>query len=437
MTSVAAARPTFRDDLILRFSPTIALIMAYAFLAPLGNLARFSEAESAAGTTTLILVCTVALNFVPSLQATLRNRMLFSLALLTAWMFVASLLYVDPLGALIQTSTFALYVLFACVAYRIDWTERLLQQLLVWFLFGAFLSSFLTIIDFFGIVDVPRVNEGSAFYTATSLGAVLQASGPFPRRSAMAAYFALVIPAGVLASIYLPGLARSKKIFLSVAAALSFVALLMTHNRAGLLGPIGAILAVNVLLSKSPLKLIRLFILMGVAVALVGLLLDQFFHDQILVYEALLRIGDQPAAEGSFVTADSDKIRWVFFQYVVNSLRTNPVGNGFTLITGVPDHPLADAHNILSMIMWSTGVFGVAWLVYFSMSAFRRTRVSAARDPRVDPLARYAIVLVGALLGWALCGQMHQILGTGMAWLLLGVLIKLWTAAPQPSAATE
>jgi hypothetical protein len=318
--------------------------------------------------------------------------------------------------------------LFTFAVYRVNWTVERAHKVINCFIIGGFISSTLTLIDFFGIVDVPHVNDGNAFYTATSLGAVLQASGPFARRSAMAAYFSLLIPLAVLMVLNVKSLSKSTKLFYILTSLTSFVALLLTHNRAGLLGPLIAIVIISISTARSPAKVLRLLGVAVIGIGLVSWLLATVFHSQWVVYEALLRLNNEPV-QGSYVTEESDAIRLVLFQFVMSSLKGNPIGNGYSLLEGWRN-PHADPHNIASQIIWAAGGLGIVWLVYFSVGFFRRIKPRFTKVALRDPFSRYVIVLTGSLLGFVTCGMMHQILGTGMAWLFLGMILKMSTALP-------
>lgn len=429
--TTAALEPMTADA--LRLHPTRTLLMAYAFLAPLGNIARFSSAEASYGATTALLAMTVAINLLPGLRLLRRDRLLFSLALLTGWMGVVSVLAPNVVAALSGMVNFAMYVLFACAAYRVSWSSESVHRVLLAFVLGGFLSSALTIVDFFGIVNVPGFNEGSGLYTATSLGAVLQASGPFPRRSAMAAYFALLIPVAALMWRRVRPAPPMHRLLCAATAVTASVALLLTHNRAGLLGAWLAVAIISLVTAQTPGKFLRLLGAGAAAAVIATWVLVTYFPEQLVVYEALLKIGDM-RIEGSYVES-SDRVRLILFKHAVTSLLSNPVGNGFTLVTGAPGHPNADAHNIITQIIWAAGLFGIGWMLFFGFTIVRRVRRTLSGAGLSHPTMRYGIVIAAALLGWAICGMMHQILGTGMAWLLGGVLLKL-TMARVPDAAT-
>lgn len=421
----------------LRIHPTRALFMVYLFLAPLGNVARFSTAEAGYGATTVLLLAVVGFKLIPNLRVLRRDKLLFSLAILTAWMGVVSFVTPNMLAGLAGAFGFALYVLFACAAYRINWNSVALHRLLMSFVFGGFVCSLFTIVDFFGIVDIPRFNEGAGLYTSTSLGSVLQASGPFPRRSALATYFALLIPLSVQLTRYVKPMRTTHRLICESTAVMASITLLLTHNRAGLIGAWIAVALISLVTAQSPGKFFRL-LAAGITVAAIGgWVLVTYFPAQLIVYEALLKIGDMKI-EGYYVEG-SDQIRLNLFLHAIRSLAANPLGNGYTLVRGLAGHPNADAHNIATQIIWAAGVVGIGWLVFFVVVIVRRLRRLVSKEALRDPTLRYGIVIASGLFGWAITGMMHQILGTGVAWLLAGALIKLTRGRPavQPLPASR
>src|SRR6185295_2918950 len=135
------------------------------------------------------------------------------------------------------------------------------------------------VIDWFGLIDVPGVNDLS-ISTHTELGYVMQASGPFARRSAMAAYFALLIPVGVLAALYVDELSKRRRILLLLSAFTCALALTLTHNRAGLLGGLAAIGVVTLYLARSPAKVVRVVLLGTLAMTVLIWLMATYLPEQ-------------------------------------------------------------------------------------------------------------------------------------------------------------
>lgn len=411
----------------LRAKVTYGLLLAYAFLSPLGNLTRFEfrDEGSTLGLTSLFLILAVGINLFQCILILRTSRILFSLVILVLWMGFSSLFSSDILGAYLRLSNFALYVLLACLAFSIHWSVRNIHRLLMGFILGGFLCATLTLIDWFGLINIPRVNE-LMVSTGTDLGAISRASGPFTRRSAMAAFFSLLIPIATLAFLHIKQLLRKTKVFAFVTAITTAIALFLTHNRAGLLGALLAIVVINIFLAYSKRKLMRMMIKGIILIVFFIWLVMTYFPEHLIVYKAKLHIGDVSSTD--IRLQESDDLRMELFKHVIRSLTVNPIGNGYTLVTDVSnyyDYDEIDPHNNITQIIWAAGIFGIGWLVYFGVSMFNSTKVIFSKIYLNNPINQYGTVIVGSLLGWFFYGQAHTVFGTGMAWLLFGVLLKI------------
>jgi hypothetical protein len=212
-------------------------------------------------------------------------------------------------------------------------------------------------------------------------------------------------------------------VFFAVTAVTCGLSLILTHNRAGLLGGLLGSGLVVLRLARSPVKFVRATVWASALLVLLGWLLVTFLPDQFNAYRTLLNVGAEPSS-GGFL-ADSDKLRLVFVKRTLESLWSNPVGNGYTMLTGVPGFTRIDPHNMLAQIVWAAGWFGVGWLLYFGRHLVRQTGVLFSKQQPRDALGQYGIAVFGGLLGWFLCGMAHTIIGTGVSWLLFGVLLRI------------
>jgi len=396
--------------------------MFYAALAPLGNLARFGSTETELGVTTVLLTIMLGINAMPAVRTAVKSRSLLSLLVLAAWMAVTGLLADNAFEAYSQLAGFLVYIAFAAVAFRVGGSLGVVRAILVSLIFGGLLSSSLTLVDWFKVVDIPGVNELSAS-TNTELGYVLQASGPFVRRSAMAAYFAVLIPVGVLGAVHLTSSSKRTRVVFALTAASCAIALLLTHNRAGLLGGIASIVAVSIYTARSPMRLIRV-ILLGIATILVSAwIVATYLPDQFNVYRALFKVGG--VASGDPFLPESDRLRLVFINHVLSSLPANPIGHGYTMLSGVSGFDRIDPHNILAQIIWAAGVFGLLWICIFGAIVIHEVRAVFANPRSLNSTSQVGVVIAGGLIGWFLCGMAHNIIATGISWLLFGLLLRL------------
>jgi hypothetical protein len=406
----------------LRLSTTHALLMIYAFFAPLGNLARFGSGETEFGLTSVVLGVALIINLIPLLITTVKNRALLSLIVLACWMAISGLLSDDLLEAYTQLAGFLVYVLFAGLTLSVNWPVTRIRRLLFSFMLGGLISSALTLIDWSGLVNIPGVNELS-IATQTELGSVMQASGPFGRRSAMAAYFALLIPIAILSALYVKSLSTRVRLFFATTGLCCAISLILTHNRAGLLGGLTAIGAISLYLARSPARLARALLAGAAGVLGFGWLIATYLPAQFDAYRALLNVGGV-ASTDAFL-AESDKLRLVFFERTITALASNPIGHGYTMLNGIPGFERIDPHNMLSQIVWAAGLFGLLWIVYFGRLVFRRCKPVFDRESSADPVYQYGIAIGGGLLGWFFCGMAHTIIATGVSWLLFGILLRI------------
>lgn len=407
---------------INRLKITEPLLFLYIFLAPLGNLIRFSDTESSFGVTTVIICVVVGINLKYTISTLNKNRALYSILFLILWMSFSSIFSADLANGYTQLLSFTLYYLFSCVAYNHNWSTKSLQQLLMSFVLGALLSSSLTIIDWFGIYDIPYVNETSGG-TITNIGTVMQASGPFSRRSAMAAYFSLIIPISTLSFFYLNKTNAITKLTLLSTGILCSISLMLTNNRAGLAGSICAIILISIYLSRSIKKLVRLIVIGSFSFLIMTWMVTTLFQDQLIAYQALLNLDEMAVSDVSKQT-ESDNIRILLFNFVIKSLISNPIGQGYTLVTGF-DSSESDPHNNVAQIIWAAGIFGIGWICYFGVSFYKQANKLFFKPLFISPHAKYGIVITGGLFGWFICGMAHTIIGTGVAWLLLGILLNI------------
>lgn len=400
------------------------LLLSYAFLVPLGNLTRIGSDEGALGATTALLVLVVVISFSTSMAQFQRDRLLVSLVMLTIWMLSASLLAVEPMAALTTSATLAIYALAAATAYRYVAEEKLIIRLLIIYCLGGFLGAAATVIDYTGVIHIPGVNE-TVGSTATDLGYLTRVSGVFYRRSALAVHYGMIITISFLTPLLLPSLSTVRKIFFYSAALTCFVAVLLTHARAGVLAAVISIVLVLAVTANSPARLLRLGAFIVASGAVVAYIVFTWFPDVWNAYQALLGVGDVKSTN-DFLD-DSDALRLVLFKHVTSSLLSNPVGHGYSLLFGVEGYEerLIDPHNIFSQVIWGAGLFGIGWIIYFVTALVGRSRVLLHSNCREIPLVQIGRIFLAVLTTFCLIGMMHTIISTGIAWLFLGVYLRI------------
>jgi len=339
-------------------------------------------------------------------------------------MVLSSIFAQDQADAYVKSISLVFYILLAAAAYRYIQNERQILFVVIMFLIGAFMSSTATFIDYFDFVDIPGVNDIRAGTGSKYVGYSMQISGAFPRRSAMAAYYTIAITIGFLMPLLHCKLSRVQQIFYFTTAVSCFFVLMMTHNRAGLIGAVIATTLIPIISARSWKRLLWLMAIYLFFMAIIIFIIYNWFYDVWVAYQILLRIGEVGEDDPSNV-AESDILRLVFFQRAMAALLENPFGHGYSLLHGVPGYSgMVDPHNIVTQVIWGMGVFSFFWLIYFTIIFIIKARflfVKINKKSAID----IGFVLLGGLLAFFLNNMMHNSLSTGVAWIFLGLLLGL------------
>jgi hypothetical protein len=121
---------------------------------------------------------------------------------------------------------------------------------------------------------------------------------------------------------------------------------------------------------------------------------------------------------------DSDHLRVDLFLSAMQSMGSNPLGNGFSLVK-LPGGIWMNAHNVVTAIIWAAGIFSLVWLPIFAATVFSYFGAGRASRRRVSrPISVEHDAVVCGLFTWLANGMTHNSLQTGLAWLLFGVLIS-------------
>jgi hypothetical protein len=394
------------------------LICVYVVLVHFGSLFRFTAEETSRGPSTFIVVALIMLGLGRVIRAFTTEKFIFwTLAALIMYLVMLAAFTPDPSAALWQPIELGGYVLLGAAISRTEWSRSRLSILWLLMAGALFISSFLTIVDYAGIIDVPYNNDATTS-TATAGLEVWQASGFFVRRSGMAAIFGLTI-AGSLA-LALAHESPLTRLYHFAAAAAGLLCLFLTHNRSGVLSAI-AVIGVYTLVSPRFQGSRRINILLGAAVAGVFLLavVIAFFPEHLVVYVA--KLGFIGLADETWA---SDAYRLKLFIAAIQGVGENPLGNGFTKIP-LKGGLLMNPHNMVTAIIWASGLFSFFWLPTFAAAvctSFSRRFTSPRKRPHAPPESD---AIACALFAWLLNGMTHGMIFTGLAWVLFGLMLSI------------
>lgn len=393
------------------------LLCAYAFSVHFGNLFRVSQEESVPGLSTLIALLIIIAGVTRALPVLVREPFVLWILLMITWSGVAGAFVLeDAMAVSIDAGYLFGYLLMACTVAGMGMDGPWLRRFWMVMFLALGVSGGLTIIDYLGIVDIPFNNE-RGLVTAVGAQEVEQAAGFFPRRSAMAAVFSISITAAFVMVLVEEHTIR--RLFIAGAGAVGLVCLLLTHNRSGVLST-AIVLALFVAISGR-FRLAKRFRIALVAAALGALILVVmylYFPQHLAVYaEKLAYLNPFSEAE----VKETDYGRILILKTALGSLLDNPLGNGFSRID-VPGLGPINPHNIVTAIIWATGILSLVWVPVTGSFLWSHVRRAIGRRVgRMQPI--YVDAVVVAIGAWLLNNMTHYSLSTGLAWLLLGMLL--------------
>lgn len=400
------------------------LICLYSLLTPLGMMVKFGKEEGSLGITTFILLAILLLLLRSAFRNLSKSIYFVSLLVLIIWLIFASIFSFDPILTVLSGLTLILYLFTSTISYEIIDSEDKIFYVFLFFCLGGFISSSATIIDFFGIVKIPGVNEVEVG-TNTDLGTILQASGPFARRSSMAIYFTMIITIGILYATIIRKISKVSKVLFYTSAITCLIALMLTHNRSGIVSAFLVSFLILFFYSKSTKKKIKFILYIFLAFLIIVYLIINFLPDVWHAYQALLRIGDVSSTDAFL--EDSDALRFELFKHSFVAILNNPIGHGYSLISDLPDfdNGLIDPHNIVTQIIWGAGIMGVIWVIYFAFKIFRLTAPIIFYKNRQINKHKVVFVFIGVLASFFVIGMMHTVISTGMVWIFFGCFLRV------------
>jgi len=408
---------------VIRNSLSLFFIYLYVLIAPLGTLFRFSEHEGALGVSSILLLILVFMFSIDMIYVFFKNQFFFYLFLLLIILLFTSMNSYDPSSTYLYLVQLSIYVSFAAAIYRVSFSRKDLKLVFLFLAIGTFISTFLTLIDYSGLMDIPRVNE---LQIVTRLGGenVQQISGLFPRRSAMAAYFALILPIFFVLSIQKKNIYW--KLFLSLCFLLSFLCLLFTHNLAGIIAILVSCFFYLIFGYRATFleKIKKISIILLILLAF-GTIISLKLPEIVDVY--LFRIGSHFQTPSTQVNGlldrqiESDNMRLYFFKFSLASINGDPFGHGLSKLV-TDKYGIIDPHNIITQFIWATGILGFIWMFFGILIFFKIIKLPKYSN---DSLTTYLTAIKYGLFSWFICGMAHNIIFTGIAWLFLGMLINI------------
>jgi hypothetical protein len=405
------------------------LICLYSFVVHFGTLFKFSDNESSPGLSTVVLILIIVICIFKSIKTLFNNKIYLLILLFLTWILFASVFYSND----IQKSTKSLIIISGYFSLALSVTSIvqnnifLVKKLWLTVTISLLISSFVSILDFVGLVNIPFCNEIS-LVSDIGNSEIYQASGFFSRRSAMAALYSLSITGSLIFSICEKKIL--KKIFYLLASLSGICCLILTHNRSGILSIFISFFLFTFFDKKNGFaeKIVMYLSIISICV-IFFILLKFYFYDHLNVILVKMHLGsfleDHAASYGKNEFEKTDYGRFEIFFYAINNLQFNPIGNGFSPMP-IPKLHVANPHNIYIGLIWAGGIMGLLYfpifLLYF-MSCVIKFKKNLGFNYEYDTIY-YASLF--SLFSWFLNNMTHYNLNTGLAWIFFGIVISCW-----------
>ena len=394
---------------------------AYAFSVQFGNFFRLSDAEIVPGLSTLIGLFIIAIGIFRVINGFINDVILQAFMLLLGWLCISSMFSpTDPISAYKLLANFAGYVMLTAVVSRTYVDAAQFRFIWIAIAGGMAISAGLTIVDYIGLINVPRNNE-VVISSEVGSSEIEQATGFFPRRSAMAAVFSTGIAGSILIGILAKGIYT--KIWFWSCGLVGALCVLLTHNRSGVLAPLMAIAVYSMFFMRGALsKKVMIAVAGFTSAALIIAVMAFYFPEHLEVYEAKLGHllpGGEDNAQRNVAKSDYGRIR--LFLAALSSLSENPTGHGFGLVK-LTQYTFKGSHNVITGFIWAGGIMFILWLPFFVWIVFQRLRNVASVALSSLSAPYYEATLCG-LFAFLLNNMAHESWRTGVAWILFGTVI--------------
>lgn len=390
------------------------ILLSCVAFSPWGDLMRFGVTTTEGGSrgiTTILalgvigfgLISGQAFKAIKSYQAAL----FFPAFLLMSG--TASFFASQPQKSITMTVLLGAYFIlgFSVAGLRLQREEVI--KLLAVFAISSALMSVASLIDYFGLIDLPRVNERSA---SRGLG-VANLLGPFYSQTPMAAHLCLAFPIPLAFLFSHSDRRLIRKLLWILVLAPIILASILTYSR-GLI--VSFIVVIGYILYAGSCKKRLIFwtknLITFAAILVVSVfLMKNYVPEQ---YQALLIRLNDVTPEG-IQNSRSDTARFGAMESTLNDLSKSPFGVGFTKAeyqVGVRIYE-KNSHSNVVEILRSGGFLGLILVILFILPILKKA--FRVRDPQVE------LPLFAALVSFFIYGLTHTTLATLFAWIVAGV----------------
>lgn len=385
----------------------ILLIVLYAFTIPLGIVFR-KEGDVLPYIDLTFLTYAITIFSVFSVFSSKHFKSNFAINLLivlSIYLLINTIFFSNEFSKNIITwFGFLSNILLSLFVSNVNFKKSFLHLLFYTLSIGALISSLLTLIDNFNILNIPYFNESSFRLIGFD---VRGGSGPFVSRTTMGAFYSIVMPISLFSFLYL-----KKPIYL-ISTVVSFLAMISTFNRGA---PFALFIVFLIFLVRKRVFNLKIVVTTLITVLLVGsVIYNSFSQEQRNAFRFLL-LSSINVEEKTEIQAESDGVRiQALKQIVTKEIVENPFGHGFNDFHLAGSLEPISVHSNLNYILYSTGVFGIFWLIFFLGRLYKFSQKLKGEEQ---------MIIKYSLFSWVLYSLTHMVLNTFLAWLLFGLLLN-------------
>lgn len=339
--------------------------------------------------------------FVGKLQT---HRIVLLLFSLTLYLLINSFLFSDDIiKNLNRWVSFLGNVLLVYLISNLKFKTSFLNVLFVTLSIGGFIASLFTLVDYFNVINIPYFNE----FSIGVIGFEARGgSGPFISRTSMGAFYSIVMPVTLLSFI------SFKRPFFLISFIMSFTAMISTFNRGA---PIALIIVALTYLIRKRLLNFKLLLSALVFIIIFVTILFLTFSDEQQEAIRYLALSTLNITDKEEVLVESDNFRTDALKQIFTEIIDNPFGYGFNDFYLKGSQESISVHSNFNFLIYSTGLFGFIWLLFFFRRLYKFTRMISIKE---------LVIIKYSLFSWALYSSTHMVISTFLAWLFLGFLLN-------------
>ncbi len=386
------------------------ILFLLAALLPWGDLVRFGESTadgSERGVTTLLCILLIAIAIATSgfFVAIRRYPLTAAYGAFLIIATVASLGGSTSEEAFRNAIAFTGYFFLAIAVSSLTLDRRDTARLMQVFACSGAIMSAVSLLDFFGYIDIVRINHREAF-RAIGGEEVRNVLGPFFSQTALAGYLSLIIPLCIAFAAVSRG---SRRTMWACATVICVLAGILTYSRS-LVVSLAACIAYLVYAGGHRRMYVRaaaICVMSLLGVAAMRYIVPDFYRAFVVRTSGL-----SPSAVR---TNESDLLRVDALQQTVHDLEEMPFGAGFTN-PDLDGYGYKNVHSNVTLILRAGGPIGLFFALLFMWPLI----AAGLRDQTPE----IGVPLYASLVSFGVYGLAHTTLSGAAPWLFVGLAMS-------------